>query len=50
MQKLLADVAAFHVATDTPINTAPYMDPLRLALRRRLLAEEAQETDKAFAD
>ncbi len=50
MEKLLNDVAAFHVATDTPVHAAIFLDPARVALRRNLLAEEGSETDIALAN
>lgn len=48
MKSLLDDVAAFHAACDVPVLDAPRLVPERIALRARLILEEARETVEAM--
>lgn len=51
MQKLLDDVRAFHLATDTPVQGAPGLPSVdRMMLRARLLREEYEELSDATAE
>lgn len=49
MEKLLADLKAFHIACDVPVLPAPALPPQdRLQLRERLLTEEFEEYKSAI--
>lgn len=48
MARLMADVRAFHEATDTPVRSSPGIVEGRIELRRAILREEWKETDDAI--